>query len=74
MRPKGTAKGLQKGDFRRELQRRRERAIALLKDGYGIREVAGMVGSSGSSVVRWRDAHKKGGDKALEPKPTHSTS
>jgi transposase len=28
-----------------------------------------MVGSSGSSVVRWRDAHKEGGDKALEPKP-----
>ena len=61
MRPKGTVK---------ELQRRRERAITLLKDGYGIREVARMVGSSGSSVVRWRDTHKKGGAKALEPKPT----
>jgi len=61
MRPKGTIK---------ELQRRRQRAIALLKDGYGIREVARIVGSSGSSVVRWRDANKKGGAKALEPKPT----
>lgn len=61
MRPKGTVK---------ELQRRRERAIVLLKEGRGIREVARMVGSSGSSVVRWRDAHKKGGAKALEPKPT----
>ena len=60
MRPKGTVK---------ELQRRRERAIALLNDGGGIREVARIVGSSGSSVVRWRDAHKKGGAKALEPKP-----
>ncbi|MHC4536994.1 MAG: IS630 family transposase [Planctomycetota bacterium] len=60
MRPKGTIK---------ELQRRRQRAIALLKDGYGIRKVARMVGSSGSSVVRWRNAHKKGGAKALEPKP-----
>jgi len=74
MRPKGTARELQKGtperDFGKGLQRRQERVVALLKDGYGIREVAGMVGSSGSSVVRWRDAHKKGGDKALEPKPT----
>ena len=61
MRPIGTVK---------ELQRRRERAITLLSDGGGIREVARIVGSSGSSVVRWRDAHKKGGDKALEPKPT----
>ena len=61
MRPKGKVK---------ELQRRRQRAIALLKDGYGIREVARMVGSSGSSVVRWRDAYEKGGAKALEPKPT----
>ncbi len=61
MRPKGTVK---------ELQRRRQRAITLLKDGGGICEVARMVGSSGSSVVRWRDAYKKGGTKALEPKPT----
>ncbi len=68
------AKRDSKGTSERGLRRRRERAIALLKDGYGIREVAGMVGSCGSSVVRWRDAHKKGGDKALEPKPTHSTS
>lgn len=60
MRPKGTVK---------ELQRRRERAIALLSDGGGIREVARIVGSSASSVVRWRDAHEKGGAKALEPKP-----
>ena len=29
-----------------------------------------MVGCSGSSVVRWRNAHKKGGAKALKPKPT----
>ena len=60
MRPKGTAQ---------ELQRRRRRAIALLNDGRGIREVATIVGSSGSSVVRWRDAYKKGGQKALESKP-----
>lgn len=61
MRPKGTVK---------QLQQRRQRAIALLNDGGGIREVARIVGSSGSSVVRWRNAHKKGGAKALEPKPT----
>jgi len=33
-----------------ELQRRRQGAVALLKNGCGIREVARMVGSSGSSV------------------------
>lgn len=43
--------------------------MALLKDGYGIREAAREVDCSGSSVVRWRDTHKKGGSEALEPKP-----
>ena len=61
MRPKGTAK---------ELEQRRKRAVALLSKGRGVCEVARMVNSSASSVVRWRDAHKKGGLKALKSKPT----
>lgn len=61
MRPKGTAQ---------ELEQRRRQAVALLKEGKRICEDARMVVSSPSSVVRWRDAHKKGGQKALESKPT----
>jgi len=44
--------------------------VTLLTNGRGVREVARMVGCSGSSVVRWREAHRKGGVKALESKPT----
>jgi len=44
MRPIGTQK---------QLEQRRKRAVELLKDGHGIREVARMVGVSPSSVVRW---------------------
>jgi len=58
MRPIGTQK---------QLEQRRKRAVELLKDGHGIREVARMVGALSSSVVRWRDAYKKGGLKALGP-------
>jgi len=60
MRPKGTAQ---------ELERRRYRAIALLNDGRGICEVARIVGVHAGSVVRWRDAYKQGGMKALKSKP-----
>lgn len=60
MRPKGTAQ---------ELERRRYRAIALLNEGRGICEVARMVGVHGGSVVRWRDAYKQAGLKALKSKP-----
>lgn len=60
MRPKGTA---------RELERRRHRAIALLNGGHGICEVARIVDVHAGSVVRWRDAYKRGGMKALKSKP-----
>ena len=60
MRPKGTQE---------ELERRRRRAIALLDDGHGIRQVARMVGVAPGSVVRWRDAYQRGGSKALASKP-----
>ena len=60
MRPKGTAQ---------ELQRRRERAVLLLDENHGIRQVARMVGVAPGSVVRWRDAYEKKGLKALASKP-----
>jgi transposase len=58
MRPHGTPK---------ELERRRRRAIALLKEGHSQAEVAERVGASTSSVQRWKVAWKEGGDKALGP-------
>lgn len=63
MRPIGTQK---------QLEQRRIHAVKLLQDGHGIRQTARMIGASPSSVVRWRDAHKKGGQKALASKPPPS--
>jgi len=60
MRPIGTAQ---------ELERRRRRAVELLNQGHGICQVARIVAASPSSVVRWRDAYKKGGPNALNSKP-----
>jgi transposase len=53
-----------------ELERRRLRAVALLQDGYSLNEVARRIGCNASSVMRWRDAFRRGGRKALRPKPT----
>ena len=61
MRPQG------KGDV---LEKRRLRAIALLQSGKTYRAVAAEVGSSLSSVVRWHQAYRKKGKKALRPRPT----
>jgi transposase len=63
MRPTGTQK---------QLEKRRIHAINLLQNGHGIRQTARMVGASPSSVVRWQDAYKKGGQKALASKPPPS--
>ena len=60
MRPYGTAA---------ELERRRRRAVGLLDKGYGVCEVARMVGVAPTSVSRWRDAYDANGDKALASKP-----
>ena len=60
MRPKGTPE---------ELQRRRRRAVSLIDQGHGIRQVARIVGVSPGSVVRWRDAYKKDGPRGLQSKP-----
>lgn len=60
MRPHGSAK---------TLERRRRRAVELLKRGLTMEEVCHRVGSSISSVSRWRQAVTQGGLKALAGKP-----
>ncbi|MGH8567750.1 MAG: winged helix-turn-helix domain-containing protein [Gammaproteobacteria bacterium] len=60
MRPQGTPE---------ELERRRRRAIDLLKAGASIIEVARRVGCSHSSVILWRDGVRRRGPSALRAKP-----
>ena len=60
MRPQGNSQ---------ELERRRHRAIALLRAGKSHRAVASMVGSSLSSVVRWYQTWRKQGVRGLRAKP-----
>jgi transposase len=59
MRPHGTGA---------QLENRRRRAVALLRQGKTFRSVASAVASSLSSVVRWYRAFRKNGRKALQPK------
>lgn len=59
MRPIGTAQ---------ELERRRRRAVELLAEGYSHGKVAVMVGSSTSSIDRWKKMAAMG-DAALKSKP-----
>jgi transposase len=56
-RPKGSA------DL---LEDRRKRALALLDRGYSLHEVGRRVGCAAVSVMRWRDARRRGGAKALK--------
>ncbi len=60
MRPKGSA---------RELERRRQRAIALL-DSHAPVDVARMLGVDRRSVRRWKAAHRKRGAKGIEARQT----
>jgi transposase len=61
MRPKGSAE---------ELERRRRRAVSLLEEeGHSQAEVARMVGSSSSSVCRWRKAARRKNGLAAKPHP-----
>ena len=48
------------------LEHRRLRALALLDEGRSLNEVARLVGSAPSSVMRWRNARRRGGAKALK--------
>jgi len=61
MRPQGTP---------RQLEERRRQAIRLLKTGKTVSAIARWLGASKSSIVRWRDAYKRNGLKALRPRPT----
>jgi len=51
------------------MARRRRRAIDLLKAGTSITDVARRLGCSHSSVILWRDAVRRHGPAALQPKP-----
>lgn len=48
------------------LEDRRRRALTLVDDGVSLQEVGRRIGCSASSVQRWRDARRKGGQKALK--------
>lgn len=52
-----------------ELERRRQRAMALLDEGLAPVEVAKRVGVDRRSVRRWKAARRQGGKRALKAKP-----
>jgi len=60
MRPRGSS---------RTLERRRRRAVKLLKRGLSMKEVARRVGVSVASVCRWKQAVMAGGPGALAARP-----
>ena len=60
MRPPGSPK---------DLERRRLRAIALLKEGYQPVEVARTLGVDRRSVRRWKAAYRQEGRRALKAIP-----
>ena len=61
MRPYGSAASLEK---------RRRRAIELLKQGLSLSAIARRLRSSVSSVHRWAGAWKEGGNSGLASRPT----
>ena len=60
MRPKGSAA---------QLAYRRQLGGKLLAQGKGVREVARLLEVAPSSVSRWKQAQKRGGQSALQAKP-----
>ena len=60
MRPHGSPQSLEE---------RRKRVITFLKQKLSLHEIARRMGCHASSVLRWRDAFKDGGEKALKAKP-----
>ena len=48
-----------------QLEDRRKRALALLDAGFSLREVGRRIGCEASSVLRWRDARRRGGKDGL---------
>jgi len=47
------------------LEDRRKRALSLLDSGFSLNEVGRRIGCAPISVMRWRDARRRGGEKAL---------
>jgi transposase len=56
-RPKGSAE---------LIKARRHQALRLLDEGSSLNEVSRMLGAAPSSVMRWRDTAKFGGEEALK--------
>jgi transposase len=56
MRPRGSAD---------VLEARRRRALVWLRKGWSLHEVARRLACAPSSVLRWRDAWRRGGTRAL---------
>ncbi|MEK7878592.1 MAG: IS630 family transposase, partial [candidate division NC10 bacterium] len=52
-----------------QLERRRRRALQLLKRGLTLSAVAERVDCSHSSVIRWREAYARAGPRSLAAKP-----
>lgn len=52
-----------------QLERRRRRALQLLKRGRTTSAIAEQLGCSHSSVVRWHQAYDRAGPQGLAPKP-----
>jgi transposase len=48
------------------LEERRRRALKLLDQRLSLQEVARRIGCAASSVLRWRNARRKGGTNALQ--------
>ena len=47
------------------LEARRRRALVLLDQGYSLQEIGRLMGCAPSSVMRWRNARRRGGQRAL---------
>ncbi len=56
-RPKGPAE---------VIEARRHQALRLLDEGFSLNEVGRILDLAPSSVMRWRDARKSGGEEALK--------
>jgi transposase len=61
MRPSGTPE---------QLEKRRRRAVQLLRAGGALSAVARQVHASVSSVFRWWQTYRRHGQRGLRPKPT----
>lgn len=61
MRPKGSAD---------RLETRRHLALKLLDAGLTLNDVGRKLGCAPSSVMRWRNARRRGGQRALKVRPT----